>query len=222
MLPNLQVGDVILLGKQYSAKHLFTKKIIKYAYEQAILFYQRDKFGDVRYTDTTHTLIYCGGDLFFEVTDPRAKLTGLINLENHIAETGRAFYVLRYNRYAFSQADSVALNEIISPMIGKPYAYLDILPFILEKVIGFLPNTYKLITDLFGGSWKKYMFKLIAGTNNVFLCSTGIAAIYVAMHKRNDAFPRPFAYSNGDNEFVEQVTPAHFGCWPGDFTEIAP
>lgn len=222
MLPNLQIGDVILLGKQYSVKHLFSKKALKYAYEQAILFYQRDRFGDVRYIDTTHTLIYCGGDLFFEVTEPKAKFTGLVNLENHIADTGRAVYVLRYNRYAFVQADSVALNEIISPMIGKPYAYLDILPFILEKVIGFLPNAYKLVTDLFGGSWKKYMFKLIAGTNNVFLCSTGIAAIYVAMHKRNDAFPRPFALGNGDNEYVEQVTPAHFGCWPGDFTEITP
>lgn len=220
MLPNLQIGDVILLGKQYTAKHLFSKKALKFLYEQAIMFYQRDRFGDVRYTDATHTLIYVGGDLFFEVTDPRAKLTGLINLENHIAETGRTVYVLRYNRYAFKDADSAALSQIFAPMIGKPYAYLDILPFILEKIIGFLPNAYKLVTDLFGGSWKKYMFKLIASMNNVFLCSTGIAAIYVAMHKRDESFPRPFAFASGDNEYVEQVTPAHFGCWQGDFTEI--
>jgi hypothetical protein len=220
MLENLNVGDVILLGEQYSIKHLFSKKALQYLYEKAIVYYQRDRFGNVPHTDATHTLIYVGGDMFFEVTAPVARLTGYLSLVKHIEETKRTVAVMRYQRYHWSDGDIFVLGKIVTPMLGQPYAYVDILPFILEKVIGFLPNTYKMITSVFGDGWKKYMYKLLAGMNDIFVCSSGVAAIYVAMHKQNPDFLRPFATSDGNNEFIEMVTPAHFGCWPGDFTQV--
>lgn len=220
MLDNLQVGDVILLGKQYTLTDLFGRKVLKVLYERAICFYQRERFGDTECADATHVLVYIGDDLFFEVTEPAAKLTGYLPLCAHIEETGRKYWHLRYNRHQWASNDLIPLNKAVSPMLGQPYAYIDIVPFILEKLLGFLPNAYKLVTDIFGGSWKAYMFKLIAGSNNIFLCSTGVAAIYAAMHKADATFLRPFATSDGGNEYIEMVTPAHFGCWPGDFTEI--
>ena len=158
--------------------------------------------------------------MFFEVMAPVARLTGYLSLIKHIEDTGRKVAVMRYQRYNWSDQDIAMLGGIVSPMLGQPYAYVDIIPFILEKIIGFLPNTYKMITNIFGDGWKKYMFKVIAGMNDIFVCSSGIAAIYVAMHKQNPDFPRPFATSNGENEFIEMVTPAHFACWPGDFTAV--
>jgi hypothetical protein len=106
-------------------------------------------------------------------------------------------------------------------MEGKPYAYIDIVPFILEKMLGFLPNAYKLVVNIFGDSWKKYFYKFIAGSNDIFLCSTGVAAIYATLEKElgKDIFPRPFATPDGENEYIEMVTPSHFGCW-GDFDEV--
>ena len=226
MLTNLIIGDIIVLGKQYALSKLFGRKVLKVLYENMIVFYQRERFGDCAYCDATHVLKYCGAGKCFEVTDPESKWTSVEELEAHIRETGRKVWVFRYNRYQWRKEDANLVDEIVNPMVGKKYAYLDILPFILEKVIGFLPNAYKLVTNIFGDSWKKYMFKLIAGSNNIFLCSTGVAAIYGAMHKRKigtsgeSLFPRPFATSDGGNEYVEMVTPAHFGCWPGDFKEI--
>lgn len=220
MLENLQIGDTIVLGKQYTLGQLFGKKILKVVYENMIVYYQRERFGDCSYADATHVLQFCGDGKCFEVTDPEAKWTTVEELVAHIQATGRKVWVFRYNRYQWSEGDKAALIEIATPMVGKKYAYIDIVPFILEKLLGFLPNAYKLATDIFGGSWKKWMFKLIAGSNNVFLCSTGVAAIYGAMHKKLSDFPRPFLKSDGENEYVEMVTPAHFGCWPGDFTEI--
>lgn len=217
MLENLQIGDVVVLGKQYALSQLLSKKILKVLYEKAIVFYQKERFGDNQFAEATHVLIYIGDGLLFEVTSPVAKLTGYLPLCAHIEETGRKYWHLRYKRHQWASNDLIPLNKAVSPMLGQPYAYVDIVPFILEKILGFLPDAYKLVTDIFGGSWKKYMFKLIAGSNNIFLCSTGVAAIYAAMHKENPAFPRPFATSDGNNEYIEMVTPAHFTCWPGDF-----
>lgn len=223
MLKSLKVGDVVLLERQYSPKSLFTKKFLKYIYELAIIYYQSGRFPDHRgFADCTHCLVYCGFDSLFEVTDPKARFTSTEELEQHITKTGRKYRIMRYKLHTFNQStDRLILLDTANAMEGEPYAFIDIVPFILEKMMGFLPNTYKLVVNIFGNGWKKFMFKAIAGSNDIFLCSTGVAAIYATMDKETGGrIPRPFRYVGLDEcEFIEMVTPAHFGCW-GDFEEV--
>jgi hypothetical protein len=114
MFETIKVGDVVMLERQYSPKDLFSKRFIKYLYELAIVYFQTERFPDgYKWAQNcTHTLIYCGRDQFFEVTDPKAKFTTRQELSSHILATKRKWHIVRYNRYNFTNARLLRLWRV--------------------------------------------------------------------------------------------------------------
>lgn len=214
----IRPGDVFVLTPHHTWRDYLPKHLPKTLLHKAIQFYQSQLFPNGVNLASAHVAVYIGNSDFFEVTNPKARI-GKIDELYALVNAGKwSMRVLRYNRSNFALDDEGTLREIIAPMVGHNYGYEDLLPFALEVVIGYLPNTYKLVTNLLGAKWKQYLFKIAQITPQTFVCSSGVAAVYVAMHKHNpDFFKRPFMLPDGSNVFIEQTTPAHFDNWMSDF-----
>jgi hypothetical protein len=226
MIPRalLKVGDTLALVSKHTWRDYLPRALPKTMLHKAIQFYQGRMFPN-GVTDEVHVLRYLGlGALgfptTFEVTNPVARIGDLSALDALI-DKGWTVRVYRYQKYLWQPVDEPLLREIVAPMVGRKYDYLDLLPFVLETVIGFASGTYNLLTSLFGARWKDLLYYLGRISPQTFVCSSGNAAIDVAMHKRkSEFFPRPFQNPDGTDTFIEKVCPAFYANWRGDFSKV--
>jgi hypothetical protein len=221
MIPRalLKVGDTITLVPKHTWKDYLPRALPKTLLHKAIQFYQGRMFPN-GVTDEVHVLRYLVADITFEVTNPEARLGTLGELDALI-DKGWTVRVYRYQKYLWQSADEPLLREIVTPMVGRNYDFLDLLPFVLETVIGFLPKTYQLVTSLFGAKWKDWLYYLGRISPQTFVCSSGNAAIDVAMHKhKGELFPRPFQNLDGTGTFIEKVCPAFYANWREEFAKV--
>jgi hypothetical protein len=193
---------------------------------RGIQAYERKAFPNGDYFGV-HVGGYLGSGQFFEVTVPKPRIGDTSELDTLIAQ-GWRIEVYRPRGYDWVFSDEAMLREIINrkdehgkSMLDHAYAYEDYVPFVLEVLIGYLPGTFKFITNVLGSRWKNWIFLLARLDQSDWVCSTGWTSVLAAAHKDRPEIPRPFKEPDGTPMFIERVTPAHFANSPADFIKLS-
>jgi hypothetical protein len=215
--------DVLVLSPKVKFKDHFSKQAPRAFLRDAIRIYQRIKFGWGSNYRGTHCMVYAGKGKFFEVTDPYPRFFTLDFLNQSLVNGDYEY--LRVYRYMYRLGEDEVYNYVLEQgglMATHKYGYEDLIPFALETIIGYSKGAYVLVTSLFGSGWKDAIFSIARLTPATFQCSSGIAALFVGLHKkRGDMFPRPFPVAEFERDedmvankqehlSIERVCPANF------------
>lgn len=154
---------------------------------------------------STHSRLYLGDGLVFEVAWPEAQFVKLTDIESEDLR------ILRHVNHTFSVLDIEYMTNVAIDLRGHKYDLLELFSHLLAKVY---PQYEVQITDLVG-----------IGKKNM-TCMAGVRTIYEALRKnvlepQGDYTLRRLFTINGKDTLIELSRPEHGDNCPNDFRLVA-
>lgn len=201
----LRPGDVINSVYHFNWRQFYNPLEWGHAVvAKSIQNFQRDTPPD-GFCKSTHSRLYLGDGLIFEVTWPVAKFTQLDDIRNEDLR------ISRHTTHAFTPAEMHYMYSVATDLLGYKYDLVELLSHLLAKVY---PQYEVQITDLVG-----------IGKKNM-TCMAGVRTIYEALRKnvlepKGDYSLRRLFTINGKDTLIELSRPEHGDNCPDDFRLVA-